>query len=140
VESCTHDLIALLESNLDFEYGMGLTFPLKTTLYQVGDAQISGSFNTLCVLLPYLIVVYVYQPLILLRSSLDALDSSYCSGDNPVYDPHYPDNQPGGYNGPKTCGKFKATKVISTSYAYVRGLPIRLDTQLSIMIFNDELE
>ena len=50
--------------------------------------------------------------------SLDALDDSYCSGDDPNFDPQYPDTQPGGYNA-RDCGKYKATKVISTSYAYV---------------------
>ena len=55
-ESCAY--IIFPESNLDLEYGMGLTYPLKTTLYQVGDNVIGASFNTLCVSpLFYLLVV-----------------------------------------------------------------------------------
>lgn len=38
-----------LESNLDLQYAMALTYPLRTTLYQVGDNYLGGSFNTLCV-------------------------------------------------------------------------------------------
>lgn len=53
---------------------------------------------------------------------LDAIDASYCTfegGDNPEFDPIYPDpydTYPGAYEGPENCGGFAATKVISTSY------------------------
>lgn len=71
--------------------------------------------------------------------SLDALDGSYCSGDDPAYDPLYPDNQPGGYKG-KDCGKYKPTKVISTSYAYVslRFLDCRYASISSIFKYDIE--
>lgn len=48
---------------------------------------------------------------------------SYCTfsaygetGDDPYLDPHYPDDQPGGYKGKLMCGVFKPTNVISISY------------------------
>ena len=81
------------ESDLDLEYSMSLSNPIPITLYQVGDAIESGSFNTF----------------------LDALDGSYCAGDDPSQDPPYPDPNPGGYKGAKNCGGAAATKVISTS-------------------------
>lgn len=37
---------------------------------------------------------------------------------DPSQDAAYPDPAAGGYKGPKACGGFTATKVISTSYAY----------------------
>ncbi len=86
------------ESDLDLEYGMSLVNPQKTTVYQVGDFIEGGSFNDF----------------------LDAVDGVYCTfdgGDDPIQDGHYPSNR-GGYTGPKNCGGFSATKVISTSYAY----------------------
>lgn len=89
------------ESDLDLEYAMTLVYPQSVTLYQVGDQTESGSFNDF----------------------LDALDSTYCSGDDPTQDAVYPDPycSPASkdcYKGPKTCGGFAATKVISTSYGY----------------------
>ncbi|EME50290.1 hypothetical protein DOTSEDRAFT_68978 [Dothistroma septosporum NZE10] len=93
------------ESNLDLEYAMTLVYPQKTTLYQVGDTVEGGSFNDF----------------------LDAIDGSYCSyegGDDPTQDAIYPDpycngtGAPDCYTGPKNCGGFAATKVISTSYSY----------------------
>lgn len=78
---------------------MSLSNPQKVTLYQVGDTIQGASFNTF----------------------LDALDASYCSylgGDDPIQDAIYPDPAPGGYKGPKSCGGFAATKIISTSYGY----------------------
>ncbi|KAL8744209.1 MAG: hypothetical protein Q9190_003516 [Brigantiaea leucoxantha] len=88
------------ESDLDLEYAMTLINPQKTTLYQVGDQVEGASFNDF----------------------LDALDGSYCAGDDPVQDATYPDpfnvGDPGSYQGPKNCGGFAATKVISTSYGY----------------------
>lgn len=86
------------ESDLDLEYAMTLINPQKTTLYQVGDQVEGASFNDF----------------------LDALDGSYCAGDDPFQDATYPDPfpGPGSYQGPKNCGGFAATKVISTSYGY----------------------
>ncbi|KAI4199992.1 MAG: hypothetical protein LQ350_004254 [Teloschistes chrysophthalmus] len=86
------------ESDLDLEYAMTLINPQKTTLYQVGDQVEGASFNDF----------------------LDALDASYCAGDDPLQDAVYPDpyGGPGAYEGPKNCGGFSATKVISTSYGY----------------------
>lgn len=86
------------ESDLDLEYSMALINPQKTTLYQVGDTIEGASFNDF----------------------LDAIDGSYCTydgGDDPTQDAQYPDTR-GGYQGPKNCGGFAATKVIVTSYAY----------------------
>lgn len=77
---------------------MALVHPQEVTLYQVGDAIQSGSFN----------------------NYLDALDASYCTsngGDDPTQDPSYPSPY-GGYQGPRNCGGFAATKVISVSYGY----------------------
>ena len=84
------------ESDLDLEYAMTLINPQKTTLYQVGDTVEGASFNNF----------------------LDALDGSYCTGDDPLQDATYPDPFAGGYQGPENCGGFAATKVISTSYGY----------------------
>ncbi|PWN34625.1 subtilisin-like protein [Meira miltonrushii] len=84
------------ESNLDLEYGMSLVNPIPVTLYQVGDAIESASFNDF----------------------LDALDASYCGGDDSSQDSPYPDPHPGGYKGPKACGTAPTSKVISTSYGY----------------------
>lgn len=86
------------ESDLDLEYGMTLVNPQPVQLYQVGDFIEGGSFNDF----------------------LDAVDASYCTfdgGDDPVQDGQYPSSR-GGYEGPKNCGGFAATKVISSSYAY----------------------
>jgi tripeptidyl-peptidase-1 len=80
---------------------MALVYPQKVTLYQVGDLVEGASFNNF----------------------LDALDGSYCTymgGDDPNQDAVYPDplNLAGAYKGPKNCGGFAATRVISTSYGY----------------------
>lgn len=86
------------ESDLDLEYAMALINPQKTTLYQVGDTIEGASFNDF----------------------LDAIDGSYCTfdgGDDTTQDAKYPDSK-GGYQGPKNCGGFAATKVIATSYEY----------------------
>lgn len=93
----TQDFNTNGESNLDLQYGMALTYPQTVQLYQTGDTIAGGSFNTF----------------------LDALDSSYCSGDDPNEDPKYPDSSPGGYKG-NSCGVYKnaVPKVISTSYGY----------------------
>ncbi len=85
------------ESNSNLEYAMTLVNPQNVTLYQTGDRQSGASFNDF----------------------LDAIDGSYCTfegGDDPLQDTIYP-NSAGGYQGPKYCGVFPATKVISISYA-----------------------
>ncbi|KAF8302073.1 subtilisin-like protein [Clavulina sp. PMI_390] len=86
------------ESDLDLEYAMALVGQHQiVSLYQTGDTVIGGSHNTF----------------------LDALDSSYCAGNDPSYDPTYPDTKPGGYKG-NSCGVYKneLPKVVSTSYSY----------------------
>ncbi|KFZ13592.1 hypothetical protein V502_06532 [Pseudogymnoascus sp. VKM F-4520 (FW-2644)] len=87
------------ESDLDLEYAMALAYPQKVTLYQAGDFVEGASFNNF----------------------LDAIDSTYCAGDDPNQDSVYPDQycaagDYGCYKGPETCGGFAATKVISISY------------------------
>lgn len=85
------------EADIDLEYAMTLVNPQKVTLYQAGDLQSGASFNDF----------------------LDAIDGSYCTfegGDDPLQDTIYP-NSRGGFQGPKDCGVFPATKVISISYA-----------------------
>lgn len=88
------------ESNLDLQYAMSLVYPQAVTLYQVGDLPEEDltSFNNF----------------------LDALDASYCAGDDPTEDAVYPDpsNATGSYKGKENCGGFAAAKVISTSYSY----------------------
>ncbi|KAH9902589.1 subtilisin-like protein [Cubamyces lactineus] len=87
------------ESNLDLQYSMSLVGKNQpVTLYQTGDDVEGASFDTL----------------------LDALDGSFCSyegGDDPVYDPSYPDPF-GGYQGSTDCGTVTPAHVISTSYSY----------------------
>ncbi|KAK0110807.1 hypothetical protein ONS96_002400 [Cadophora gregata f. sp. sojae] len=84
---------------------MALVNPLNVTLYQVGDLVNTQwtSFNNF----------------------LDSLDETYCSRDGqtenvtvPIIDAIYPSKLPGGYAGPRNCGGWSATKVISTSYSY----------------------
>ncbi|KAG8530702.1 uncharacterized protein KY384_004058 [Bacidia gigantensis] len=87
------------ESDLDLEYAMALVNPQNVTLYQAGDLVEGASFNNF----------------------LDAIDGEYCTfdgGDDPLQDATFPDNATGGYKGPRNCGGFASTKVISTSYAY----------------------
>jgi tripeptidyl-peptidase-1 len=87
------------EGNLDLQYAIGLVYPTPVILYQTGDIYEGGSFNTF----------------------LDAIDGSYCKfegGDNPTYDPPYPDPYyKRGYQG-HDCGRYKPANVISTSYTY----------------------
>ncbi|EHK20964.1 uncharacterized protein TRIVIDRAFT_192452 [Trichoderma virens Gv29-8] len=97
------------ESNLDFELAYPIIYPQTTTLYQTDDAfyangggpTTNGVFNTF----------------------FDAIDGSYCTysafgetGNDPKFDPVYPDPNPGGYKGPLMCGVYKPTNVISISY------------------------
>lgn len=89
------------ESDLDLEYAMTLVYPQPVTLYQVGDLYQGASFNNF----------------------LDGVDASYCSyegGDDDLQDGTYPDpyNNSLAYKGPKDCGTYEPTKVISTSYGY----------------------
>jgi tripeptidyl-peptidase-1 len=64
-------------------------------LYQVGDGVTGATFNTF----------------------LDALDEIYCAGTKNMGDPVYPSTRNGGFTGQKSCGQFRATSVISISYA-----------------------
>lgn len=88
------------ESNLDLQYGMSLvTGKQPVSLYQAGDMVEGATFNTF----------------------LDAIDGSYCTfegGDDPSFDPIYPDPAAGGYKGNEACGTVKPAYVISTSYSY----------------------
>lgn len=79
--------------------------------------------------------LYSSSTLGILNTFLDALDGTYCNssaygetGDNPAYDPVYPDNNkvtnvdgesydPGTYKLPEMCGVYKPTNVISISYS-----------------------
>ncbi|KAJ3514135.1 hypothetical protein NLJ89_g2544 [Agrocybe chaxingu] len=50
---------------------------------------------------------------------LDAVDGSFCTfegGDDPEQDGIYPDTQPGGYNGPESCGIVAPPHTVSISY------------------------
>ncbi|KAF2706003.1 subtilisin-like protein [Pleomassaria siparia CBS 279.74] len=97
IEQANMSFTANGESDLDLEYAMSLVYPQKVTLYQVGDEVEGASFNNF----------------------LDGIDASYCTyegGDDPTQDAPYPDPS-GGYQGPKDCGKYEPTKVISTSYS-----------------------
>ncbi|KAH8878731.1 subtilisin-like protein [Thozetella sp. PMI_491] len=94
------------ESDVDIAIIQPLVWPQTVTLYQVDDSYYAtnGSFPAF-------------------NSFLDALDGSYCNrtafgitGDDPIADPHYPDNHPGGYQGEKMCGVYKPERVISISY------------------------
>ncbi|KAF1979797.1 subtilisin-like protein [Bimuria novae-zelandiae CBS 107.79] len=96
------------EASLDLELAIPLVYPQKTEIYQVDDEYWSseqwlegGLFNTF----------------------LDAIDGSYCNyeaygekGDNPDYDPVYPNERDGGYKGERMCGVYKPTNIISISY------------------------
>jgi tripeptidyl-peptidase-1 len=76
-----------IEADVDFEWALNVVYPQNITLYQVGTANQSGSFGNF----------------------LDAVDASYCGGDDPRWDPQYA--------GGNTCGAFAATQVVSSSYA-----------------------
>jgi len=98
------------ESDLDIAIVISLVWPQSVTLYQTDDRPqstlesnetIKGFLNTF----------------------LDALDGSYCNytaygitGDSPDLDAVYPDPREGGYKGPRMCGTYKPTRVISGSY------------------------
>ncbi|THH29362.1 hypothetical protein EUX98_g4824 [Antrodiella citrinella] len=85
------------ESSLDFEYSFALTDPQPLTLLQTGDLVEGASFD----------------------NWLDAVDKSFCTfegGDNPDFDGIYPDDLPGGFQGPESCGIIKAPNVVSVSF------------------------
>ncbi|KAI0266714.1 subtilisin-like protein [Gloeopeniophorella convolvens] len=82
------------ESDLDLEYAMALVNPTPITLLQTGDAVEGAGFN----------------------NWLEAVDGSFCGGDDPTQDGIYPDNKPGGYTGPQSCGIAKPPHVVSISY------------------------
>ncbi|KZP01275.1 subtilisin-like protein [Calocera viscosa TUFC12733] len=85
------------ESDLDFQYGMALSWPEMPALYQVGDMTGSASFGNF----------------------LDGIDGEYCTyegGDDPEFDESFPN--PYGYDQPEDCGTVPQTTVISTSYNY----------------------
>ncbi|GJF00417.1 subtilisin-like protein [Phanerochaete sordida] len=88
------------ESNLDLQYSMSLVGKgQEVTLFQVGDAIQSASFDNL----------------------LDALDGTFCTfegGDNSTLDGVYPDPNPAGFQGPEQCGGVKPAFVQSTSYSH----------------------
>ncbi|KAF2722006.1 serine endopeptidase [Polychaeton citri CBS 116435] len=98
------------ESDIDLAITISLIYPQTVTLYQTddrpqSDAELEGELEGF------------------LNTFLDALDGSYCNytaygitGDTPGIDAQYPDPAPGGYKGPKMCGTYKPTKVISGSY------------------------
>ncbi|KAL5374438.1 hypothetical protein DPSP01_011967 [Paraphaeosphaeria sporulosa] len=96
------------EACMDLQLAIPLIHPQNATVYQVDDDYWTvhqwlegGLFNTF----------------------LDAIDGSYCTyeaygekGDNPDFDPVYPNEREGGYKGERMCGVYKPTNVISISY------------------------
>ncbi|KAI6361932.1 hypothetical protein MCOR25_006355 [Pyricularia grisea] len=81
------------ESALDLEFAMGLIYPQKATLYQVGDLNQAASFNNF----------------------LEAIDGTYCDYDGGrSVDP----NVDAQYSRRVACGTTTPTNVISTSYGY----------------------
>ena len=88
------------ESSLDFDIIFPLVYPQTIKLFQTlptEEANDGVSF---------------------FNAFLDALDSSYCGGDDPQYDPVYPDQN---WNGTNECGVFSPTNVISLSYEYAEA-------------------
>jgi tripeptidyl-peptidase I len=97
------------EVELDLMLAYPIIYPQTITLYEVDDLVVQSDPND----------TYVGG----FNTFLDALDGSYCTysafgetGDNPKYDPTYPDPRPGGYKGPLECGTYTPTNVISVSY------------------------
>ncbi|KAF9474020.1 subtilisin-like protein [Pholiota conissans] len=81
------------ESDLDLQYGMGLTAPQPVTLLQTGDLFEGAGFD----------------------NWLDAIDGSFCTfegGDDPEQDGIYPD----AVGSPQSCGIIKPPNVVSISY------------------------
>ncbi|KAF8964250.1 subtilisin-like protein [Flammula alnicola] len=81
------------ESDLDLQYGMGLTAPQPVTLLQTGDLSEGAGFD----------------------NWLDAIDGSFCTfegGDDPNQDGIYPDAA----GSPQSCGIIAPPNVVSISY------------------------
>lgn len=81
------------ESDLDLQYGMGLTAPQEITLLQTGDLSQGAGFD----------------------NWLDAVDGPFCTfdgGDDPEQDGIYPDAA----GSPDSCGIIKPPNVVSVSY------------------------
>ncbi|KJA23288.1 hypothetical protein HYPSUDRAFT_201573 [Hypholoma sublateritium FD-334 SS-4] len=81
------------ESDLDLQYGMGLTAPQPVTLLQTGDLSQGAGFD----------------------NWLDAIDGSFCTfdgGDDPEQDGIYPDAA----GSPDSCGILVPPNVVSISY------------------------
>lgn len=87
------------ESILDFSLAFPIVYPQHIQLYQTLDLYDADRTDG------------IFDPF------LDALDASYCTydgGDNKTVDPTFPSP---GYPHPEQCGVFKATNVVSLSYA-----------------------
>lgn len=92
------------EADMDLQLAIPLVYPQEVVVYQVDDddsaaEQVNGGglFNTF----------------------LDAIDGSYCTyeaygekGDNPVFDPVYPNEKVGGYKGDRMCGVYKVSSML----------------------------
>lgn len=108
------------EADLDIQVAWPIIYPQNITIFQVDDIY----YN-----------LYSASTLGIFNTFLDALDGAYCNstaygetGDNPQYDPVYPDNNkvtavgggtydPGTYKLPEMCGVYSPTNVISISYS-----------------------
>lgn len=108
------------EADLDIEVSWPIIYPQNITVFQVDDIY----YN-----------LYSASTLGLFNTFLDALDGTYCNstaygetGDNPKYDPVYPNYNevtavgggtydPGTYKLPEMCGVYSPTNVISISYS-----------------------
>ncbi|KAJ4389472.1 hypothetical protein N0V93_006941 [Gnomoniopsis smithogilvyi] len=108
------------EADLDIQVAWPMIYPQNITIFQVDDVY----YN-----------LYSASTLGLFNTFLDALDGTYCNssaygetGDNPQYDPVYPNNNkvtavgggtydPGTYKLPEMCGVYSPTNVISVSYS-----------------------
>ncbi|KAH8897175.1 putative alkaline serine protease AorO [Thozetella sp. PMI_491] len=97
------------ESALDFQITYPIIWPQNSVLFQTDDYVYSEQTS------PF------FQGLF--NNFLDAIDGSYCTysymgetGNDPKYDPTYPDSKPGGYTGELMCGVYESTNVISISY------------------------
>lgn len=108
------------EADLDIQIAWPVIYPQNITVFQVDDVY----YN-----------LYSASTLGIFNTFLDALDGTYCNysaygetGDNPKYDPVYPNNNkvtavgggtydPGTYKLPEMCGVYKPTNVISMSYS-----------------------
>jgi tripeptidyl-peptidase I len=95
------------EPMLDIEVSYPITYPQKIRMWDVDDPR------------------YQYNdvPVGFFNTFLDAIDGSYCNrtafgitGDSPKFDATYPDHRKLGWDGPRMCGRFKPTNVISFSF------------------------